>query len=132
MIAARDGIIINVSSGAAFQPMPNQIMYGATKAFVQSFSEGLWAENRRNGVRVVAPVPFATDTEYFDVVGNHKEAKFGKPVPPAAVVDATVRALDRGKMYTVIGASSKVIVNMPRLLPRTTYANLLEGMTRKK
>jgi uncharacterized protein len=132
MIARRDGIIVNVSSGAAFQPMPHQIVYGASKAFVQSFSEGLWAENHKNGVRVVAPVPFATDTEYFDVVGNHKEAKFGKPVPPSAVVDATVRALDRGKMYTVVGSSPKLMVNLPRLLPRTTYANLLVGMTRPR
>jgi short-subunit dehydrogenase len=132
MIAEGDGIVVNVSSGAAFQPMSHQIVYAASKAFVQSFSEGLWAENRKNGVRVIATVPFATDTEYFDVVGNHKEAKFGKAVPPAHVVDATVRALDRGRMYTVIGSSSKVMVNVPRLLPRMAYAKLVEGMTRPR
>ena len=132
MIAGRDGVVINVSSGAAFPPMPHQAVYAASKAFVQSFSEALWAENRKSGVRVVAAVPFATDTEYFDVVGNHKEAKFGKAVPPANVVDATVRALDRGRMYTVIGSSSKMMVNVPRLLPRTAYVNLVEGMTRPR
>jgi len=42
-------------------------VYGATKAFVLSFSEALWAEERPHGIRVLAVCPGATDTEFFDV-----------------------------------------------------------------
>ncbi|RUS94356.1 hypothetical protein DSM107003_38890 [Trichormus variabilis SAG 1403-4b] len=53
----RSGSIINVSSIAGFQPMPYLSVYAATKAFVLSFSEALWAENRDYGVRVLVVCP---------------------------------------------------------------------------
>ncbi len=51
------GSIINVSSIAAYQPIPYLSIYAATKAFVRSFSEALWAENRQYGVRVLVVSP---------------------------------------------------------------------------
>ena len=58
----RSGTIINISSAAAFQPMPHMAAYGATKAFVLSFTEALWRETRRDGIRVLAVCPGSTDT----------------------------------------------------------------------
>jgi short-subunit dehydrogenase len=49
------GTIINVASTAAFQAVPYMATYAATKAFVLSFSEALWEENRAHGVHVMAP-----------------------------------------------------------------------------
>ena len=49
MLARRSGGILNVASTIAFQPAPYQAVYGASKAFVLSFSQALWAEAR--GVR---------------------------------------------------------------------------------
>jgi short-subunit dehydrogenase len=132
MISRSDGAIINVSSAAAFQTLPYQITYAASKAFVQSFSDGLWAENRETGIRVISCAPAATDTEYFEVIGNDKEARFGPKRPPEGVVADTLHALDRGRMYTVVGAPWKVMANVPRLLPRTTYAKICERMTRPR
>ncbi|MFF5079387.1 SDR family NAD(P)-dependent oxidoreductase [Actinoplanes sp. NPDC000266] len=132
MIERGDGVVINVSSAAAFQALPYQITYAASKAFVQSFSDGLWAENQGSGVRVVSCAPAATDTEYFEVIGNDEEARFGPKRPPEGVVADTLRALDRGRMYTVVGAPWKVMANVPRLLPRTTYAKICERMTRPR
>jgi short-subunit dehydrogenase len=48
------GAIINVASTAAFQPVPYMATYAATKAFVLSFSEALWEENRARGIKVLA------------------------------------------------------------------------------
>lgn len=45
MQARSDGAVINVASTAAFQPDPYMAVYGATKAFLLSFSEAIWAEN---------------------------------------------------------------------------------------
>ena len=48
------GTIINVASTAGFQAVPYMATYAATKAFVLSFSEALWEENRAHGVHVMA------------------------------------------------------------------------------
>src|SRR3977135_4352674 len=66
MIERRQGAIINVASTAAFQPVPFMATYAATKAFVLSFSEALWEENRPYGVKVMALCPGVTDTNFFD------------------------------------------------------------------
>jgi short-subunit dehydrogenase len=59
MAARQAGGVINVASLAAFQPLPYQTVYGATKAFILSFSLALWAEYRKRGVRIVALCPGA-------------------------------------------------------------------------
>ena len=66
MRARGAGTIINVASTAAFQPLPKMAVYGATKAFVLSFTEALWAEERKHGVRVLAVCPGVTDTPFFE------------------------------------------------------------------
>jgi uncharacterized protein len=62
MVARGEGAILNIASMAAFQPDTYMAVYGATKAFVLSFSASLWAEYRTSGIRVVAVCPGATDT----------------------------------------------------------------------
>src|SRR5256884_2650087 len=61
----RNGRIINVASTAGFQAVPFITTYAATKAFVLSFSEALWEENRPYGIRVMALCPGVTDTNFF-------------------------------------------------------------------
>lgn len=61
-------------SMAAYQPTPNMAVYGATKAFVLSFTEALWQESLGTGLRVLALSPGATATEFFDVVGTQDAA----------------------------------------------------------
>jgi len=46
MVSRNRGTIINVASTAAFQPIPNMAIYAATKAYVLSFTEALWANCR--------------------------------------------------------------------------------------
>ena len=70
MVEGREGIVINVASTAAFQPTPFMAVYGASKAFVLSFSEALWAEYRSHGIRVLALCPGATETSFSKVAGQ--------------------------------------------------------------
>ena len=72
MRARGAGTIINVASIAAFQPLPKMAVYGASKAFVLSFTEALWAEERKHGVRVLAVCPGLTDTPFFEVGGRRR------------------------------------------------------------
>lgn len=70
MVERKDGIVINIASTAAFQSLPFMAVYGATKAFVLSFTESLWGEYRKSGVKVLAVCPGPTATEFFDSNGN--------------------------------------------------------------
>jgi hypothetical protein len=132
MVERRDGAVINISSAGAFQPMPYQAVYAASKAFLQSFSEALWAENRHRGVRVVACCPAATDTEYFEVLGNEEEARFGAKRPPSGVVNAALHALERNRLSVIVGLPWKLTALAPRFLPRATVAKISERTTRPK
>ncbi|WP_175965642.1 SDR family NAD(P)-dependent oxidoreductase [Burkholderia sp. BCC0322] len=131
MQARSDGAVINVASTAAFQPDPYMAVYGATKAFLLSFSEAVWAENRHRGIRVVALCPGATQTAFFDVVGA-KEAAVGVPMPVANVVQDALRALDRNLSYRVVGARNRLLANLQRLLSRQMSARLVEKILRPR
>ncbi len=66
MRRAGTGTIVNVGSTAGYLPVPYQASYGATKAYVRSFTEALRVELRGTGVRVVAVNPGAIRTAFFD------------------------------------------------------------------
>ena len=68
MLARGHGQILNVASTIAFQPGPYQATYGASKAFVLSFSQALWAETRGTGVSVTALCPGPTRTGFVDAL----------------------------------------------------------------
>lgn len=88
------------------------------------------AENQHTGVRVVACAPTATDTECFQVGGNDREARFGAERPPSGVVTATLDALDRGAVHTLVGLRWELMALLPRLPSRAAMARTTERMTR--
>lgn len=69
MLARRSGTILNVSSMASLQPVPNNATYGASKAFVTQFSESVHEEVRSTGVKVTAVLPGFTRTEFQERAG---------------------------------------------------------------
>lgn len=131
MQARSGGVVINVASTAAFQPDPYMAIYGATKAFLLSFSEAVWAENRHRGIRVLALCPGATQTGFFDVVGA-TEAAVGTPMPVARVVQDALWALDRNRSYRIVGMQNRLLANLQRLLSREMSARLVEKILRPK
>ena len=72
MLQRGDGAILNVASTSAFQPGPYMAVYAATKAFVLSFTEALWAEYRNRGVHVAALCPGAVETPFFAALGDDR------------------------------------------------------------
>jgi short-subunit dehydrogenase len=112
------GSVINVSSLAGFQPGPYTATYGATKAFVNSFTQAVAEELRGSGVRLQLLCPGFTRTEFQDVAGVRTE---GIPefawMAPAAVVDASIVALRRGDLIVIPGAGNRVMGAVLRALP---------------
>ena len=126
---ARDrGAIVNVASTAAFQPVPYMAVYGATKAYVLSFTEALWAETRGTGVRVTALCPGATDTAFFDTASD--SASIGRRMTPGQVVAAAFSALDRRRSTVVPGLGNRLLASSTRLASRQAVARLAERRMR--
>jgi uncharacterized protein len=130
MLERKSGSIINLSSVVGFQPIPYMTVYAASKAFVLSFSEGLWAEYGDRGIRVLALCPGATATSFHEVAGQ--------PVPdristPQEVVVAGLKALERQQSYVIPGWMNFFLSGIvPRLLPRKMTTMVAKGMMKPK
>ncbi len=115
-LPAGRGLVINVCSTAAFQPMPFMATYGATKAFLVSHGVAVAAELRGSGVQVVTHCPGPTESEFHLAAGL--KAKLSHL--PAARTDAVVRelleAVARGSTYHVSGLRNRLLASLVRLL----------------
>src|SRR5215471_14811524 len=120
MLARGSGGILNVASTIAFQPAPYQAVYGANKAFVLSFSQALWAEARAAGVAVTALCPGPTRTGFVDAL--HADVGhttiYRKLADPGPVVEAGLRALDKGRALVIPGLRNNLLAESGRFLPR--------------
>jgi hypothetical protein len=95
-----DSAVINVSSPAAYQPVPFMAVYAATKAFVQSFSQALYGEWGEKGVLVQTLVPGPTATEFDAKAGAYESALKGRG-GTAEVVAKSLEQLARGAPVAV-------------------------------
>ncbi len=132
MVARRQGAIINVASRAAFQPCPYMAVYGASKAFVLSFSEALWGEYRTKGVRVLAVCPGETATEFFHVVGNGYDTPLGNVETPEKVVRVALRALGQGRPSVISGRQNALTANLSRFVPRGLVVRMMAQVSKPR
>jgi len=120
MLARGSGGILNVASAIAFQPAPYQAVYGASKAFVLSFSEALWAEARAAGVAVTALCPGPTRTGFVGALGAEvgHTAIYSRLAEPEPVIEAGLRGFDKGRAVVIPGLRTKLIASSSRFMPR--------------
>ena len=116
MMQAGRGLVINVASTAAFQPTPGMAVYGATKAFVLSFTEALWQETKSTGVRVFALCPGATETEFFARTGEEFLTS-GRQTSQQVVANA-MAAIDKSTPTVISGLRNALLANGYRVAPR--------------
>ena len=125
------GTIINVASTAGFQPVPYMATYAATKAFVLSFSEALWDENRAHGVHVMALCPGVTETNFFEVAGIDRPP-MRTVQTPEEVVETALRALNRKKSLVISGWANWFVVEAERFVPRSTVVRVAGNALRSR
>lgn len=126
MIKKGTGIIINVSSMTAFQPAPYMAVYGATKSYVLSFTEALWAEHKDNGIQILALCPGETKSSFHTSSGS--DHLKGKRMEPIEVVNAAFHGLDKGQNYKIVGKSNYILSLFSRFLPRKTVLKITANM----
>ena len=129
MLGRDRGGVLNVASTAAFQPLATMAVYAATKAFVLSFTEALWAETRTTGVRVMALCPGATETGFFEATG--KEFLTSGRQSADRVAEFGLRAFFNGNAPTVIpGMANNLAATGYRFLPRAVMARFAGSRVR--
>lgn len=135
MAERRRGAIINVASIAAFQPIPAQATYAATKAFVLSFSEALAAEVRKSGVTVTALCPGPVATEFVEVAQfKRSEDEMGPSLiwaKPADVAREAIKGAEKGRRTVVPGIALNAIAFTSRVSPRSIVLGPISALYRR-
>jgi short-subunit dehydrogenase len=119
MLARGQGKVINIGSIASFMPTPNFAAYGASKAFVLSFSEGIAEELRGTGVTVTCVCPGMTETKmlsHADGIENYIP-KFLKAEPIKLAAQA-YKASMNGEVVFLDKVANKLLVQMATHYPR--------------
>lgn len=133
MQARGRGGILNVSSIAGFQPIPNMAVYAATKAFVTSFTEAVHEELAGTGVHVTALCPGFTRTNFVDNAGAGDDASripefiWMEPEPVAA---AGLRAVAANRATVVPGLQYKLSTGASRVMPSAITRRVISVASR--
>lgn len=129
------GRIIQVASVAGLVPgSAGHTMYGASKAFLVSFSQSLAAECEGRGVNVSALCPGFTYTEFHDanatrgLVSQLPKYMFMNAEP---VIDGALRAVERGHVVYVPGNWNKFVVWLAKALPRPWAAEMVKAQSKR-
>jgi uncharacterized protein len=131
MVDRKKGRILFTSSIAGTMPAPFEAVYGASKAFLLSFSEALRSELEDFGITVTALLPGATETNFFKRAGM-EDTKIGasKKDDPADVAKDGFKALMAGEDKVIAGSFKNKIEGGvgARILPETVKAKIHRKM----
>jgi len=130
VLRARGGGILNVASVVAYQPTPFAATYGASKAFLLSWSLALREELRGSGLRVTACCPGTTATGFFDAAGLDRLP--GAAMGAEEVARFALRAWARDRPHAVPGLPNRVLTWAGSCLPRTAAARVAGLVLRRR
>jgi short-subunit dehydrogenase len=119
MISRGSGKILNVGSIASFMPTPNFAAYGASKAFVLSFSEGIAEELRGTGVTVTCVCPGITQTKMLSQAGGMEKyiPNFLK-ADPIELTSQAYKACMKGDVVFLDKLANKLLVQWATHYPK--------------
>ena len=122
MVNRRKEWIVNISSVGALTPSPQNVSYCATKAWMNSFTEGLALELRANGspVYVQALCPGLMLTEFHEAMGlnRHSIPNLGGWMSPEDVVAASLKGLEHGTLFVFPGRRLRLVAALLAAMPR--------------
>lgn len=132
MIERRYGRILNVGSTGAYMPCPCDTVYAATKAYVLSFSNGLYQELKGTGVTVTCLCPGATQTLFARKADIDNTLLFKLFVMQSEVVASIgYKSMLKGKRVVTAGLYNKFLVLSAKLLPVSIINPIAQRMVKK-
>ena len=114
MLRQGAGSIVNVSSMAARIVPPRESLYGASKAALDAFTEGLWSDLRGSGIHAGLVIVGPIDTEIWDKL-EEPPAYRGHKHPPQVAVDAILRVIE-GRRQQVMAPRWSPVLRLARVL----------------
>jgi short-subunit dehydrogenase len=117
--------IINISSVAGFAPLAKFAVYGASKAFVTSFSVGLSVELEKKGISVTICAPGSVDTQFHKIArggtGITKKL-YSTKAPVEKVARLALEDAAKGKLFSSYGLGAKVARLFGGVVPKKAFA----------
>ena len=128
MLRLGGGTIVNISSFAAKVSPPRESLYAASKAAMNSFTEGLWNDLKGSNIHVALINPGPIDTEIW-LKEDEPPAYHGKKFPPELVTDAIFEAIDKRRFEMTIPKRNPMLITA-RLLRLVAPGVLRLGMAK--
>lgn len=117
--------IVNMGSNSAWQPVPYQAVYGASKSYVLSFSRAIGRELRSRGVHVMCVCPGWIKTEFQQTAQHDRYIKYvDKWYGPDEVAAQAMKDLKKKKSVSILGHPVRRQVRLVKLLPVELVMNI--------
>ena len=128
--------VLQLDSLSAFQPVPYITTYGATKAFVLSYTRAMNQELKAKGIRMMAMNPGWVKTEFFNHAfqtnGDNEVQYFDRLYEAKDCVATGLKDLYKSKKdYSVHGLPVKVQVFMVKLVPHSLVMKIWLNQQKK-
>lgn len=126
--------ILNISSLAAFTPMPYKTIYPASKAFVYSFSRGLNAELKHANIHVAVahPGPMATNEDVAKRINAHKGLLKKSILSPEKTAEICLNKLFNKQSVIVPGRLNKISSVLQKIMPVRYQIGIIKGKLEKE
>ncbi|HEY9087951.1 MAG TPA: SDR family oxidoreductase [Anaerolineaceae bacterium] len=135
LLARPEAHVVNVSSMGAFLPVPGQTMYGASKAAIKLFTEGLYSELLDTKVRVTVVFPGAIATNIaansgvtIQAAGSGQEQRGMKTTPAPVAAETILRGMENNSFQVMVGSDSKFMSLISRLAPKQATEYIYKKM----
>ena len=110
--------LVNLASNSSWQPVPYINVYGASKAYVMSFSRALGVELQNRGIHVMAVAPGWIKTEFFDHAVHDDTIKYyDRYYTAEQVIERAMKDLRKKKPVSILGLPVRMQVRLVKHLP---------------
>ena len=128
----KSGTIINLSSAAAFQPIPFMATYAASKAFVNSFSEAIAEENRPFNIQVLALCPGSTKTNFHAAAKIDRSIQIKGQQTVDDVIETAMKAVGTRKSKVISGWANYITAIGATVMPNALSSRIIGKAMRTK
>lgn len=131
----KQAYIVNVSSMGGFFPFPGQTIYGASKAAIKLFTEGLYSELLDTNVKVMVVFPGAVNTNITKnsnvAMGSDNNQSY-KTLPADKAAEIIIKGIEKNKFQLYVGPDSKIMHFLYKLNPKSAIKMINRKMKQLK